>query len=178
MNAVELIIASLKENEQYVNFATKNLTKDELEWSPKPHCNSIAFLLWHLARAEDLWINRQLKGGKDLYETAGWYKKFKTAPEDMGTFFDLKKLKAWPVPSLKLQKEYAAAVRKSTLAYLKTVTEKQLDEPRDFGWLKGTVGIALSHLISEIGEHSGQIGYIRGIMRGIEFPPLPPAKKK
>jgi uncharacterized damage-inducible protein DinB len=178
MTAIELVISSLEENQGYVNDVIKNLTADELAWSPQPHSNTIAFLMWHLARVEDLWINRLLKSGKELYETEGWYQKFGTEVQDSGAFFDIAKLKAWPVPSLKLQKEYAAVVRKSTLAYLKTVTEKQLDEPRDFGWMKGTTGWALSHLVSEVGEHSGQIGYIKGIIKGIENPPLPPPDKK
>jgi uncharacterized damage-inducible protein DinB len=177
MTAIELIILSLKENEGYVNDAIKNLTQDELTWSPKPHSNSIAFLMWHLARVEDLWINRILKGGKELYEEQNWYKKFGTPTQDTGAFFDIAKLKEWPIPTFKLLKEYAAVVRQSTLSYLKTLTEKQLDEPRDFTWMKGTVGWALSHLISEVGEHSGQIGYIKGIMKGIENPPFPPPKK-
>ena len=88
MNAIELIILSLKENEGYIDDAIKNLTPDELAWSPKPHSNTIAFLMWHLARVEDLWINRLLKGGKELYEEKGWYQKFSTAAQDTGAFFD------------------------------------------------------------------------------------------
>jgi uncharacterized damage-inducible protein DinB len=176
MNAIELILASMDENAHYIDDAIKNLSQEELGWQPKPHSNSIAFLMWHLARVEDLWIKRLLTDGQEIYETEGWYKKFKTDVKDNGAFFDEAKLKAWPVPPRKLLKEYADAVRKQALAYLKTVTEKQLDEQRDFGWMKQTTGWALSHLISEIGEHAGQIGYIKGIMKGIENPPLAPKK--
>ncbi len=172
MKAIEIITLSLEENNEYVSNAIKGLSRDELAWSPKPHSNTIAFLLWHLARVEDFWINRILLAGKEIYESAGWYKKFGTPAQDSGFGYDVKKLKAWPVPTLKLLKDYAAVVRKQTLAYLKSISEKQLDEPRDFGWRKGTTGSALSHLISEVGEHSGQIGYIKGVIKGIE--PLPP----
>jgi uncharacterized damage-inducible protein DinB len=174
MKANEVIRQSLEENRQYITGAIKGLSKDELSWKPKDHSNSIAFLLWHVARVEDLWINRILLAGKELYESEGWYKKFGTPAQDSGFGYDVAKLKAWPVPKLELLKEYAAAVRKQTLAYLKSVNEKILDEERDFGWRKGTTGSALSHLVSEVGEHSGQIGYLRGVMRGIEPPPLPP----
>jgi uncharacterized damage-inducible protein DinB len=177
MKATELIMLSLGENEAYVNDAIKKLSQDELAWRPKPHSNSIAFLMWHLARVEDLWINRILSSGKEIYETEVWYKKFKTEIQDNGAFFDEAKLKAWLVPTLKLLKEYAAAVRKTTLAYLKTLNEKDLDKPRDFVFMKGTNGTGLSHLISEIGEHSGQIGYIKGIIKGIDNPPFPPPRK-
>jgi uncharacterized damage-inducible protein DinB len=176
MKATDLIAMSLGESSEYVAEAIKGLSRDELAFRPRPHSNCIAFLLWHLARVEDLWINRILLAGKELYETKGWYKKFGTPAADNGGGYDVAKLNAWPVPALSLLKEYAGAVRESTLAYLKTLTITKLDETRDFGWRKGTVGSALSHLITEVAEHSGQIGYIRGIQKGIQLWP-PPLKR-
>ena len=176
MKAIELIVTSLGESRQYIADAIKGLSQDEITWRPKEHSNCIAFLLWHVARVEDLWINRILLGGKEIYEAEGWYKKFGTPAQDSGFGYDVEKLNSWPVPRLALLKEYAAVVREKTLAYLKSVNEKKLDEPRDFGWSKGTVGSALSHLITEVGEHSGQIGYLRGVIRGIENPPPPPPR--
>lgn len=171
MKAIDIILQSLEENDKYVQDALKYLKEDELNWRPQPHSNSIIFLMWHLARVEDFWVNRMLKGGKQLYETEGWHQKFKTAAQDTGLFYDIEGLKNWPVPALKLLNEYRAAVRKSAILYISTLTEKQLDEPKDFGWEKGTIGSALRHLVCEVGEHSGQIGYIKGIMKGIEPPP-------
>jgi uncharacterized damage-inducible protein DinB len=176
MKATDFVVMSLEESTGYVSMAVKGLSPADLAWRPKPHSNSIAFLLWHLARVEDLWINRILLAGKDLYETKGWYKKFGTPAADTGGGYDVAKLDAWPVPPLSLLQDYAAAVRKATLAYLKSLTAPELGKARDFGWRKGTTGSALSHLITEVAEHSGQIGYLRGVMKGIE--PMPPPPKK
>jgi uncharacterized damage-inducible protein DinB len=176
MKAVDLIVISLEESSRYVSMAVKGLSQTELAWRPKPHSNCIAFLMWHVSRGEDLWINRILLGQKELYETGGWYKKFRTPPQDSGFGYDVTKLDAWPVPTLSLLMEYAGAVREKSLAYLKSLTAVKLDEARDFGWGKGTAGSALAHLITEVAEHSGQIGYLRGIMKGIEPPPPPPNK--
>jgi uncharacterized damage-inducible protein DinB len=170
----ELVKMSLEENQGYIVRAVNGLSADELAWRPKPHSNCIAFLLWHLARVEDLWINRALAGGKEIYETAGWHRKFGTAAQDSGFGYDEAKLAAWPVPRLDLLQAYAAAVREKTLAFLTTLPAAKLDEEKDFGWRKGTVGWVLSHLVSEVGEHSGQIGYLRGLQRGIEPMPPPP----
>jgi uncharacterized damage-inducible protein DinB len=178
MKATELVLKSLEEDGQYIADAVKGLTASELAWSPVPHSNSIIFLIWHLARIEDLWINRVLKSGNELYESENWYKKIGTPPEDNGFGYDVDKLKLWRPPALALLQEYTSAVRKTTVKYLKTLTEKQLEETKDFGWRKGTVGWALTHLVSEVGQHSGQIGYIRGIIKGIEpLPPPPPPQK-
>jgi uncharacterized damage-inducible protein DinB len=176
MNINEFIGKSLAESKEYINQAIKGLSADELSFRPKPHSNSIAFLLWHLARIEDMWINRILLGEKEMYESEGWYKKFVTPVQDSGFGFDVKKIDAWPVPALELLQAYATAVRGKTQVYLNALNEQKLDESKDFGWRKGTTGSALSHLVMEIGEHSGQIGYIKGIMKGIESPTPPPRK--
>jgi uncharacterized damage-inducible protein DinB len=176
MKTTEFIAKSLGESKEYISRAIQGLTSDELSFRVKPHSNSIAFLLWHLARVEDLWISRNLLAAKEIYETGGWYKKFGTPAQDSGFGYDVKKLDEWKAPSLDLLQAYAAVVREKTLDYLAKLDEKTLDEAKDFGWSKGTTGTALSHLVTEVGEHTGQIGYIKGIMRGIETLPPPPKK--
>jgi uncharacterized damage-inducible protein DinB len=165
------IEASLTENTAYIREAIQGLTAAELAFRPEPHSNSIAFLLWHVARVEDFWVNGKILSGKEIYESADWYQKFGTAAQDFGFGYDIKKLEAWTVPSLELLLSYAAAVRLKTLEFLKDLNEGTLDIPRDFGRRKGTNGSALSHLITEVGEHAGQIGYIKGMMKGIAPPP-------
>ncbi len=172
MKTPDFIAKSLTESKEYIERAVRGLTADELSFRIRPSCNSIAFLLWHLARVEDLWINRNLIMEKEIYDAGGWFRKFSTPPQDSGFGYDVKKLDEWPVPSLELLRAYAAAVRQKTLEYLAGLDDKALEEARDFRWDKGTVGSALSHLVTEVGEHTGQIGYIRGILKGIE--PLPP----
>jgi uncharacterized damage-inducible protein DinB len=176
MEIKDFIQKTLAESKEYIDQAIKGLSADELAFRPKPHSNSIAFLLWHLARVEDLWINRNILGEKEIYASYEWNKKFGTPAQDNGFGYDVKKLDTWPVPKLELLQAYATAVRGKTQAYLNTLSENTLDEPRDFGWRKGTTGSALSHLVTEVGEHTGQIGYIRGIMKGIEPPPPRPEK--
>ena len=176
MKISEFIEKSLTESKGYIDRAIKGLSADELAFSPKSHSNSVAFLLWHVARVEDLWINRILLAGKEIYEVDGWYKKFGTPAEDSGFGYDVKKLRTLPLPKLELLQAYAAAVREKTLDYLSTLNQKKLDEAKDFRWGKGTTGSALSHLVTELGEHTGQIGYIRGIIKGIEPQELPPRR--
>jgi uncharacterized damage-inducible protein DinB len=176
MKTSEFIVKTLTESKEYINLAIKGLTPDELSFRPKPHSNSIAFLLWHVARVEDFWISRILLGGKEIYELDCWFEKFGTPTQDSGFGYDVKKLDAWPIPKLELLQSYAAAVRGKTQEYLSTLYGKKMDEAKDFGWSKGTIGSALSHLVTEVGEHTGQIGYIKGIMKGIDPPPPPPRK--
>ena len=175
MEISEFILKSLEESKGDVDRAIKTLSPDELSFQPKPHSNSIVFLIWHLARVEDLWINKVLKGTQEIYETDGWYKRFGTADwKDNGIGFDIQKLTTWPAPKMELLQAYAAAVRAKTRDYLGTLKAGNLDETRELRWGSGKVGSVLSHLITEVSEHSGQIGYIKGILKGIEPSPPPP----
>jgi uncharacterized damage-inducible protein DinB len=178
MKVSDLIALSLEESRRHVAQVIEHLSPQELAFRPRPHSNCIAFIMWHVTRGEDFWINQMILGEKQLYESEGWYQKFGTPAADSGFGYDVAKLDDWPVPPLSLLQEYAAAVRKKTLAFLETLTAAKLDKPRDFGFMKGTIGTALAHLVTEVAEHSGQIGYIRGIQRGIEPPPPPPSPKK
>jgi len=172
MDLKGFIIQSLTENADYVARAVKDLTPAELTFRPAPHSNSIAFLRWHLARVEDLWIGR-LTGRKHLYETAGWYEKFGTAPDDFGFGYGVAELDAYQAPPEDVMAGYTEAVRRQTLDYLDGLDLGTLDTVKDYGHRQASIGWALAHLVDEVGEHSGQIGYLRGIQRGIEPMPAP-----
>jgi uncharacterized damage-inducible protein DinB len=172
MDLKQFITQSLTENTDYVMRAVKDLTPAELAYRPKPHSNSIAFLCWHLARVEDLWISR-LRGTQHLYETAGWYKKFGTPAGDFGFGYGVAELDAYKPAPADVMTGYAQAVRKQTLAYLDKLDFSTLDTVKDFGHRQASIGWALTHLVDEVGEHSGQIGYLRGIQKGIEPMPAP-----
>ena len=102
MKITEFILKSLEENRGYIEDSIKNSVSRRTDFPAKTHSNSIIFLMWHLARIEDLWINRMLLGAKEIYEADGWYKKFGTAAQDNGFGYDLAKLAAWPAPKLAL----------------------------------------------------------------------------
>jgi uncharacterized damage-inducible protein DinB len=174
MKISEFIMKSLEESRGDIENSIKNLAEEELTFRPKTHSNSIIFLMWHLARVEDMWINRMILGTKEKYEADGWYKKFRTGAQENGIGFDLSKLAAWPVPDLGLLQQYSSAVRAKTLDYLTGLDDKSLDELKDLGWTKGRVGSILSHLVTEVGGHSGQIGYIYGILKSLGPNGAPP----
>jgi len=169
MEAIELITKSLEQSMGDVNKALDGLTQQEVSWSPKPDCNSIAFILWHMVRVEDMFVNRMIQGKAELYESAGWAGKMGTPPGDSGGGgrYSLEQLQAWPVPKLETLQGYRNAVRNNTLSLLKTITPSKMDELPTSTRFPGSIGALLSRMITEIAEHSGQIAYLRGQQRGI-----------
>ena len=40
-----------------LNYTLDGLTEEDLNWQPKPDCNSIGWLAWHLTRWHDVMIS-------------------------------------------------------------------------------------------------------------------------
>ena len=72
METKEVILASLNESWGYLNRALNGVTEEETTWTLAPHSNSLAFILWHVTRAEDWYVNDVIRRGSTIYETEGW----------------------------------------------------------------------------------------------------------
>ena len=166
METNEIILASLNESWGYLTRALNGLTQEEITWTPAPHSNSLAFVLWHVTRVEDFWVNRVIKRGSDIYETEGWRERLGT-PEDGGTGYTEEQLRSWPTPKLEDLRGYAQAVHEKTLAVLGSVTAEELLEVPRPDQPEQAVGGILAHLITEIALHVGQIDYLCGVHRGL-----------
>ncbi len=165
MNAKEMVVFSLNQSRSYLDRSLEGLTQEDIAWKPADHCNSIAFILWHVTRVEDYFFTRVLQSKTALYEAEGWMEKLGT-PLDSGYGYTAEQLKSWPVPKLEDLRGYVDAVRQSSLAYIEQLTPENMlelvrpDRPPD------TVGQILIRICTEIALHTGQIDYLRGLRSG------------
>jgi hypothetical protein len=61
------------------------LTEDAMRRQPDEHTNSIVWLLWHMARSEDVGINRMLAGEREVFEEHDWAEEMNVRDRDVGT---------------------------------------------------------------------------------------------
>lgn len=170
MEAKELLLRSLEESQGFLAKALDGLTQEEIAWRPKAECNSIAFILWHLIRVEDIWVNRVIQRQNEVYEAEGWQEKLGTPAKESGYRYTKEQLQAWPVPKLEVLRGYADSVREKTTILLQSITPKKLSEVARTDPSPDTIGAILGHLITEIALHIGQIAYLRGLHRGLDSP--------
>ena len=57
-NFKDAIISGLDEYLEALLKALDNLNSHELRWQPSLESNNIIYLVWHMARVEDNWINK------------------------------------------------------------------------------------------------------------------------
>ncbi|MFC1977480.1 DinB family protein [Chloroflexota bacterium] len=173
MEAKEVILRSLEQSQGYVARTLDGLTQEEAAWCPGPECNSIAFILWHMTRVEDFFVNRVIYHGSELHEAEGWREKLGTPAQSTGYGYTAEQVHAWEAPKLEQLRNYATAVRKKTLAFLESATPEKLSELARPDRPPDTVGAILSRITTEIALHAGQIDYLCGMQRGLKHLDMP-----
>ncbi len=154
---------------QILERVLNGLTQDDLRQQPHPDSNSIGWLAWHVARAQDHEISN-LIGEEQLWIRDGWCVKFNRKPDpgDMGFGHSSEDIAALEVPAVKTLLEYLGAVLERTKGYINSLSaadlDRQLNEPH-FQPLP-TVGVRLVSVLSDNLQHAGQAAYLRGLLKG------------
>ena len=154
--------------------ALDGLTAEERRHQPGPDSNHIDFIVWHLTRVEDMWIQQFAQGKPSIWEVDGWAERTGFGQlghgMDIGFGYTIEQVRNLPAYDHDVMNEYVSAVRESTLAYLDAATVEELSAPREIPvphWNPFSVGFALSRIQVEQNQHVGQIAYIRGMQRGV-----------
>jgi hypothetical protein len=105
----------------------ETLNEDQIRISPYG-MNSIAWLLWHIARCEDVGINRFVCNSPQVIEQNNWYKKLNLNRRDIGTgmrYEDVIELsKSIEINALK---EYLTSVALNTQSLVNNLDNNELD---------------------------------------------------
>ena len=150
----------------------RELSGEELAWKPAPHANSIGFLLWHMARVEDGWIQRPVQRIPHLWVSENWHEKF-GMPEDqrdMGYGYTQEQIESQRPAPLKLLLDYGEAVRNATIAFIDSWDPETDDRQVKAAWGMISVTDVFQILIWELNQHGGQAGYIKGLRKGLLRP--------
>jgi hypothetical protein len=180
MEINDIILDGLENLQRMIQKGTSELTSAELKWQPRPGIESIGLLFFHIVRVEDM-ATHDIQGKKPLWVTGNWYHKL-----NMSIDAGMGKLTPEQIAAFELPKDwqaYAAAVRNSTVKYLKGLKSKDFDrdvvvpplprrtarsavsappQPLPF---TPTVGGILIHMLTELSGRAGKIEYIRGLQR-------------
>ena len=169
MDVKGIVGMALEELDRDLYEALDGLTPQELAWQPGPEANPIGWLVWHMTRAEDNWIQKYGQGELPIWEGEGWCGRFGLPAEDhSGYGFSAEQVSAFPRIVVRELLCYHEAVRQGTLTFLATLSPDKLEEcPQTGPPYHKSIGSMLSHVICEIGQHVGHVRYVRGLQRGL-----------
>ena len=163
MTLNEFITDALEKENGFLIDALDGLTADEMSWQPAPDANSIGWILWHMVRVEDMWIQFFAQFQTELWEAEGWHEKFGLPTRDNGFGHTTEQVNNFPGVDLEQFLQYRAAVRASTLAYLDTLSPDDMETVPRERRPEMSLGAMFRQIIGEMYQHVGHIAYLRGL---------------
>ena len=175
MDATEVLQDGLDQVRDVVAQALDGLTDDQLATPLEPGANTVAWLVWHLARVQDDHV-AHVAGSEQVWTSgpsgaAGgggvWARRFDLPLDDgeIGYGFDEDQVLAVRAPA-DLLRGYLDAVHERTSAYLAGLSPEDLDRVVDTDWDPPvTLGVRLTSVLGDDLQHAGQAAYAAGVLR-------------
>ena len=166
MDQSDLLIDAFGRLPGAVRRAVNNLDADALNHRPYPEGNSIAWLIWHLARVEDHQV-AEVAGQEQAWTADGWAKRvgLPLAVEDTGYGHTSEQVALVRVHSAELLLGYYDDVHSRTEAFVSGLSAEDLDQIVDRAWDPPvTLGVRLVSTFADCLEHVGQAAYVRGMV--------------
>ncbi|MEX5295897.1 DUF664 domain-containing protein [Kocuria sp. CPCC 205268] len=137
-----------------------------LNTMPGGTANSVAWLVWHAARQQDVQV-AQLAGTDQVWTAEGWSRRFGLDVPESATGFgdgpeDVARIR---VASPDLLQGYLDAVVERTVAYARGLADDRWDDVVDRSWTPPvTRGVRLVSTVDDAAQHLGQAAYVRGLL--------------
>ena len=160
----ELLRDSFTRLIEHVDELTDGLTDDQATYQPTPSANSIAWLIWHSARVQDMQL-APIAGVEQVWAAGGWVDRFglDLPRNDSGYGHGPAEVARVQAP-IDLLAGYYHAVHTLTLEFVAAVTAEDLKRIVDSNWDPPvTAGARIVSIIDDCAQHLGQAAYLRGI---------------
>jgi uncharacterized damage-inducible protein DinB len=159
-------IAFFEGTQRTVLQAIEGLTDEQLYQQPSAGTNSVGWLAWHMSRWKDQFAARAI-GEEQVWITQGWSVKFGVDPERTGQGDTLEQVAAFR-PSRENLLGYVEAAQQATVERIARITPARFLEDSSYssGREPRPLWSSLVGTVSDAGQHTGQIAYLRGLITG------------
>jgi uncharacterized damage-inducible protein DinB len=161
----DLLLDAFGRIDEEVHAAVEGLTLDQLTFRPAPDANTIAWLVWHLARVQDDHV-AHVASTEQAWTEDGYFERF-ALPFDRaahGYGHSSEEVAAVRVEADALL-AYYDAVAERTKRYVGKLSDTDLDRVVDERWDPPvTLAVRLTSVIADDLQHVGQAAYLRGLL--------------
>lgn len=165
MNGIDVLTDGFGRLDDLVRTATDGLSEDQLAARIGPEANTVAWLVWHLAREQDAQV-AAMAGTEEVWTSGGWADRFALPldPADNGYGSSTEEVGQVRAPA-DLLVGYAQAASAASLAYVRGLSDTDLDDVVDPGWDPPvTRGVRLVSVLDDAVQHAGQAAFVRGVL--------------
>jgi hypothetical protein len=150
--------------------AVWGLAPEQLTALPGPGRNTIAWLVWHLARVQDSHV-ADLLPDEQLWVSGEWAARLGLPgdPHDTGYGHTPAQVAAVRPPDGDVLLDYLGAVAARTDDFLAGLSAADLDRVIDRRWDPPvTLGVRLVSVADDCLQHAGQAAYVRGLLEATD----------
>ena len=141
--------------------AVEPLSEAEMSWKPYAGTGSAGFVVWHVARAQDALVHRQLLGKPELWVTQGWAQQFGLPLDETGQDYAEEQLATFQEPPKADLLDYLAATYRALQRAIDQLGSDGLDPATERGMQRVRYLLVLTN---HANMHAGAINYIREIL--------------
>ncbi|MFK3979747.1 DUF664 domain-containing protein [Micromonospora sp. NPDC050397] len=165
MGGAEILIDAFGRVRGLVHDVVRDLGQEQLAHRVGPEANTIAWLVWHLARNEDDHV-ADVAGTEQVWTADGWMERFGLPFDPGSTGFGHT---TEDVAAVRVDRDlltgYYDAVNRRSVEYVAGLTDPEMDRIVDTTWDPPvTLGVRLVSVIGDDLQHAGQAAFIRGIL--------------
>ena len=164
MLSTELLTEAFGRIREIVHSGLEDASIEVLIFRTDPEANTIAWLVWHLARGQDDHI-ADLLGEEQVWSAGGWVDRFDLPFDPGATGYGQSSADVAVVRAeAGLLAGYYDAVHARTIDYLRTLTDADFARIVDTRWDPPvTLAVRLVSILSDNLQHAGQASYVRGL---------------
>jgi len=168
MELKEYIKSTLDDSKKRTTKVLDTLSQNEMIWRPASGCNPMGLILFHIIKSEDMFVQSVLRGKSQIWESEKWYKKLNMAKDEAGNGYTVEEVNSFIVPDMNGLLAYYHDVRIKTIDYLDNLTLDAFDRKVKLPSGEFTVAEVFSIIVSRTAQHTGEISYLRGMLRGMD----------
>jgi hypothetical protein len=166
MDVASLLLEMYGRIPELAQHAVGGVDLDRLIEPPSPGANTMAWLIWHLARVQDHHV-AELLATDQVWVGGDWARRFGLDPDPSNTGYGHSAADVAAVrpeaPDVLL--EYLDAVYARTRPMLEGLAAADLDRVVDRRWDPPvTLGVRLVSVADDSMQHAGQASYVRGLL--------------
>ena len=143
----------------------EGLDATALTWRPDPRANTIAWLVWHLARVQDGHV-AEIAGRPEVWTDQAWAHHFglPAGYKDSGYGHSAEQVAQIRPGDADVLRRYAEAVTAMVREHLDAASPEDFDRIIDRSYDPPvTVGVRLFSVVGDALQHLGQAAYLRGM---------------
>ena len=165
MTPAEVLVDALNRTAEGAESLLEGLSDDDLAHRPTADANSIAWLVWHIARVQDDHV-AGVSGLEQVYTAQGYAERFGLPFADRAIGYGQSSAEVAEVQApADLLLEYLQAVHEQSVGWIGTLTDADLDRVVDQRWDPPvTLGVRLVSVADDSAQHLGQAAYVKGML--------------